>query len=159
LPRISFFEKEMLQANIFKRKLHITDMAKKRAARRERSPVKKATTAPVKSKKGKVAFVLMAISAVLLLVNGILLVIARKWLAAMLGTVGYSIPVASLLTYGIIWIVLGILLWVTTVRIRKENAKSEKWLLLALSIIVMISGRLESGVLALIAALLYLNEK
>ncbi len=145
----------MLQANIFKRKLPVTEMAKKRAAKKE----VKANVKQVKSKKGKVAFVLMAISVILLLINGALLILARNWFAAIFGGMGYNVSAASFLTYGIIWLVLAILMWVTTARIREKGIRSEKWLLIALSIITMFSGRLESGILALIAALLYLAEK
>lgn len=136
-------------------------MAKKRAGKMKRTFRKKETAIALgkKTGKGKAAFVLMAISVALLLINGSLLILARKWFAVIFGGMGYSISAASFLTYGIIWLVLAILMWVTTARIRKENIKSEKWLLLALSIITMISGRVESGILALIAALLYLTEK
>lgn len=150
----------MLQANIFKIKLPVINMAKKRAGKKERILGKKTTTIDVgKGRKGKVAFVLMAISVILLLINGSLLILARNWFAVIFSGMGYSVSASSFLTYGIIWLFLGILMWVTTARIRKENVKSEKWLLLALSIITIISGRIESGILALIATLLYLAEK
>jgi succinate-acetate transporter protein len=77
----------------------------------------------------------------------------------MLGSLGYTASVGSFLTYGIIWLVLAVLMWLTTVRIRKKQIASEKWLLLALSIITMFAGRIESGVLALIASILYLRQK
>lgn len=113
----------------------------------------------VKSRKGKVAFVLMVISVILLLINGSLLILGRNWFAAIFGGMGYSVSANSFITYGIIWIVLAVLMWVTTVRISKRQIASEKWLLLALSIITVFAGRLESGILALIAAIIYLTQK
>ncbi len=110
-------------------------------------------------KKGKAAFVLMAIAVILLLINGLLLILARNWIASMLESLGYTVSTGSFITYGIIWLVLAGLMWITTVRISKKQIASEKWLLFALAIITMFAGRVESGILALIAAVLYLRQK
>ena len=127
-------------------------MAKRKPAKQVKKEVKPKSTS-------KAAFVLMMIAVILLSINGLLLVLARNWLADIFAGLGYSVPVGSFITYGIIWLVLAVLMWVTTIRIRKKQAKSEKWLLLALSIITMFSGRLESGILALIASIIYLVKK
>lgn len=127
-------------------------MAKRKLAKTKKEEVKP-------KRKGKAAFVLMAISVILLLVNGSLLILGRNWLAAIFGEMGYSVSANSFITYGIIWLVLAVLMWVTTIRISKKAVKSEKWLLLALSIITLFAGRLESGILALIAAIIYLTQK
>ena len=126
-------------------------MAKRRIAKTKKEVKPK--------KKGKAAFVLMAIAVILLLINGLLLIFARDWLASMLASLGYTVSIASFITYGIIWLVLAALMWVTTIRIRNKGITSEKWLLLALAIITMFAGRLESGILALIASILYLRQK
>ncbi len=112
-----------------------------------------------KGSRSRAAFVLMVISVILLFINGSLMILARKGLASIFAELGYTISMSFFITYGIIWLALGILMWITTLRIGKKAVKSEEWLLLALSIVTMMAGRLESGILALIAAIIYLVKK
>ncbi|MFH0831264.1 MAG: hypothetical protein V1886_00120 [archaeon] len=126
-------------------------MAKKRA--------KKEVMAK-KARKSKVAFVFGFIGVLILLVNGLLVILMRNKLAEIILTyTGSMINTSALLTYGIVWLALSALIWTTLHRIEKLQLKSEKWLLLAFAVITMVSMRIESGVLVLISAIIYLAKK
>lgn len=126
-------------------------MAKKRA--------KKEVIAK-KARKSKAAFVFGFIGVLILLVNGLLVILMRNKLAEVILTyTGSMINASALLTYGIVWIALSALIWTTLHRVEKLQLKSEKWLLLAFSVITLIAGRVESGVLVLISAIIYLTKK
>jgi len=112
------------------------------------------------ARKSRAAFVLAFIAVVILLVNGLLVSFMSKKLSSLLALyTGNVINASAMLTYGIIWIVLAAFIWMTMHRIEKLQLKSEKWLLLALAVITFIAGRLESGVLVLISAIIYLRQK
>ena len=112
-------------------------------------------------KKSRAAFVLAFIAVAILLLNGLLVIFMRSKLASLLADyTGKVINAGTLLTYGIIWLALAVLVWITAQRIEKTQIKSEKWLLLALGVITIFpGGRVESGILVLISALLYLRQK
>jgi low temperature requirement protein LtrA len=63
-----------------------------------------------------------------------------------------------ILTYGIIWIILGVLVYTVNKSIIRSNDKSMKWFLLVLGIASLITGRLE-GILVIIASLVYIIKK
>lgn len=132
-------------------------MAKKRISRTVKAAALKETK---QVKKSNVPYVLAFIATAFLLVNGLTIALISKDFATLMGLVaGVSVDASSLVTTGIIWIVLGILIWITMHEIEKKNSSSQKWFLFVIGLIAMISGRLESGVLASIAGVLYLTRK
>ena len=112
------------------------------------------------AKKSRAAFVLAFIAVVILLVNGLLVSFMSKKLSSLIALyTGNVINASAMLTYGIIWIVLAAFIWMTMHRIEKLQLKSEKWLLLVFAVITFLAGRLESGILVLISAIIYLRQK
>ena len=127
-------------------------MAKR--ARRKEVKAKKS------EKRSRAAFVLAFIAVVILLVNGLLVSFMSKKLSSLIALyTGNVINASAMLTYGIIWIVLAAFIWMTMHRIEKLQLKSEKWLLLVFAVITFLAGRLESGILVLISAIIYLRQK
>ena len=77
-------------------------------------------------KRGRVAFVLAFIAVFLLLLNGLLVILMRAKLASLLVVyTGEVINASALLTYGIIWLALAVLIWITAQRIERTQIKSE----------------------------------
>lgn len=119
-------------------------------------------------KKGRAAFVLCSIAVFLLFFNGIVAVLLKDMLSDILKN-GYNIiksPI-SILTDGVIWVVLAALVWVTMYRTEKLDIKSEKWLLLSLGVISILSEFISgvgtfafiAGILVLAASIIYLRRK
>jgi len=126
-------------------------MAKKKLARKE---------VQVKGKKGAAAYVLLFIAVFFLYVNSIFAVLARKQISLLLEK-QYGLPASeiALVTYAVIWFTIGTIAWITNYKINKTENRNQKWMLFALSIITMTAGRVESGVVMLIASILYLRRK
>lgn len=121
-------------------------------------------------KRRKAPFVLSIISAVILAINAITVFAAYVYRDKILAFISSSASIGaidaesasllagmltsySLLIYAIVWLVLTVaMIWV----VRLAEMKRVKWhVLLILGILVCVSGRLESGILAIIAAALY----
>lgn len=71
-----------------------------------------------------------------------------------------SIPKVTqgfVLTYGIIWIILGILVFLMNKSALKSDDKAKKWFLLVLGVACLLTGRLE-GILVIISAALYFKR-
>jgi len=139
-------------------------MAKKIAKKIKLVKAKKEVKPVRQVKKSKAPFVLNIIAVCLLLINGLTMIFGREWMANMIvkyGNFNMGIEVLSsnFLTLGIIWLILGILIWVGTVRVQKGASRIEKWYLFALAIITLLSGRGESGILTLIGSIMYLKRK
>ncbi len=128
-------------------------MAKKKLARKE---------VKAKGKKGVAAYVLLFVAVFFLYVNSIFAVLARKQLSLLLEKL-YGIPSneieIALVTYAVIWFTIGTIAWITNYKIDKTGNRNQRWMLFVLSIITMIAGRVESGVVMLIASILYLRRK
>ena len=156
-------------------------MAKKRAKKKaiKKKPAKKKERILL-GKYNRAGFVLICISVILLLFNGIYYAIARNLIAQRFiegvqeakemieVTIVFPFTMAQiaslLLTLGIIWIVLAILLWITMCQIEITKRKTQKWFLLVVAIITLLSGLISplviiSGVLAIIASIIYLRKK
>jgi hypothetical protein len=137
--------------------------AKKQKTVASRTPAKVAAKKAIAAKpvkKRRAPFILNIIAAVLLLVNGILMTLANKWIATMVTTYGGTlIEAQTILSLGIVWLILGILTWVSTIRVENRGNTAEKWYLFALGVITLITGRIESGVLIIIGSIIYLNKK
>jgi len=157
-------------------------MAKKRAKKvKQIKQVKQARKQKILlGKYNRAGFVLICISVILLLFNGIYYAIARNLIAQRFiegvqeakemieATIVFPFTMAQiagfLLTLGIIWIVLAILLWITMCQIEITKRKTQKWFLLVVAIITLLSGLISplviiSGVLAIIASIIYLRKK
>jgi hypothetical protein len=112
-----------------------------------------------KEKRNKLAYVLVLIASVFLLINGLLAIAAKDLIVKIMQQSGITTSAASWVTYGIIWIVLAFLLFIGVKKIESTGIRSEKWLLLALSVITLFSGMWLAGILLLVAAIIYLREK
>jgi len=156
-------------------------MAKKRAKKKaiKKMPAKKKERILL-GQYSITGFVLICIAVILLLFNGIYYAIARNLIAQRFiecvqeakemieATIVFPFTMAQiagfLLTLGIIWIVLAILLWITMCQIEITKRKTQKWFLLVVAIITLLSGLISplviiSGVLAIIASIIYLRKK
>lgn len=120
---------------------------------------KKRKEAKIRPKKYRFASVLFYISIIILFGISILTVLLRKDISLSLPQYGMASSEIALVTYAVIWFVLGILAWITKYKIERLNHKNQKWVLFALSIIIIASGRLESGVIMLISSVIYLRKK
>jgi uncharacterized membrane protein SirB2 len=112
-------------------------------------------------KKGNVktsqfANVLVIISEVLLILFGLIaIVFQHKIFEAIKGIQGLTENL--LLTYGIVWIILAVLIHFVNKSIRKNNDKATKWFLFVLGLVAFGVGRLE-GILTIIASITYLTK-
>lgn len=126
-------------------------MAKKRLARKE---------VKAKGKKGVAAYIVLFVAVLFLYVNSLFAVLARKQISLLLEK-QYGIPSSeiALVTYAVIWFTIGTIAWITNYKIDKTGNRNQKWMLFVLSIITMIAGRIEAGIIMLIASILYLRRK
>ena len=112
-----------------------------------------------KAKKSKVAYVLLFVAVLFLFVNSVFALLARKQISIILEQYGIISSELALVTYALIWLIIGTLAWTTNYKIDKTNNRNHKWMLFILSIITMIAGRIEAGIIMLIASILYLRQK
>lgn len=112
-----------------------------------------------KVKKNKVAYVLLFVAVLFLFINSVFALLARKQISIMLEQYGIISSELALVTYALIWLIIGILAWMTNYKIDKTNNRNQKWMLFILSIITMIAGRIEAGIIMLVSAILYLRQK
>jgi hypothetical protein len=111
-----------------------------------------------KPKTSLAAHILALIAAVILLVNGILMIVLQNWIIETMKTVGLSADKTLLLTLGIIWAILALIVGVATFRIRATASREWSWFLFVLAAITLLSGRIESGILALLSSIIYIAK-
>ncbi|MBI5148581.1 hypothetical protein HZA33_02790 [Candidatus Pacearchaeota archaeon] len=137
-------------------------MAKNIAKKRKVTQVKTRSFRTLETKeaapKTKAPYILGFLATFFLLVNGLTVIILRKELSALFGFAGFTVEASKLLTFGVIWIVLGIITWVTLHQIEAKHSRSEMWFMFIIGLICMLLGRLEAGILTTIAAVLYLSK-
>lgn len=122
-------------------------------------PKTKAKKGVEKVKKSKVAYVLLFVAVFFLFINSVFALLARKQISIMLEQYGVISSELALVTYALIWLIIGTLAWTTNYKIDKTDNRNQKWMLFILSIITMIAGRIEAGIIMLIASILYLRQK
>ena len=130
-------------------------MAKKRKIMRARRPK---TMAPA------AANVIVIITIALLILNGILAIVLSDWIIQQIEAAALTVTISksALLTYGITWLIISVLACITNNKIRanfKANQLEDQswmWFLLVISVVTVFLGRLESGILLMIASLMYL---
>jgi len=132
-------------------------MAKKRRVKRK---------VEIEMKPSKTANALAITAIIFLTLNGILAISLSKWIIQEIQKqlTGVTLNQAALITYGIVWLILAFLVLITNNKI-KMNIKQKNlddmswmWFLLVVSIVVIFTGRLESGILLLIASIIYLSK-
>jgi len=118
----------------------------------------------------KKAYILIVISSVILFLQGILntsILFLRNAVVLELEKQGIAIPVdiQSTITtwgfFGIAWIIISILMFLSNMKIRKTANKSWIWFLFILSLLTLLSGAgiYITGILALVGSAMYLAEK
>ena len=118
----------------------------------------------------KKASILIIISSVLLFLQGILntsILFLRNSVILTLEKEGIAIPanIQSTITiwgfFGIAWIIMSILMFLSNMKIKKTSYKSWIWFLFVLSLLTLLSGAgmYVTGILALVGSAMYLAEK
>jgi len=121
-------------------------------------------------KPSKAAFILVLISSILLFLQGILhtsLLFFRNSIILELERQAIEIPAdiqATITTwgfFGVAWIIVSILIFLSNFKIKKTADKSWMWFLFTLSLLVLLSGAgmYITGILALVGSVMYLAEK
>jgi len=105
----------------------------------------------------KTADILSTIASALLVLFGLFAAILKNDIYEDIKNIP-GITESLLLTYGIIWIILGLIIFIVNSSVKKTGSKAMKWLLLVLGFAALTSGRLE-GILAMAAALIYIIRK
>jgi uncharacterized protein YjeT (DUF2065 family) len=105
----------------------------------------------------KTANILVIIACIILVLFGILAVLFSNKIDEAVKNIP-ALTANFVLTYGIIWIILGILIFTVNKSIIKSNDKAMKWFLLVLGLASLFTGRPE-GILIIIASLMYLLKK
>jgi len=131
-------------------------MAKKRK-------IKRARMKKIKPSNG--AHVLVIIALVILVLNGIISTFFTDWLINMAeSSLGVTVNKSAVITYGITWFLLAIFALIANNKIR-ENFKAKQledqswiWFLLVISIVTIFIGRIDSGILLMIASIVYLAK-
>ena len=147
-------------------------MAKKRKAKakisRSKSKSIKAITMkkPMKAmpvrrgkRRSKAAYVISIIAIVLLVINGIVSLAAHKQIVRGLIDIGMDSSASLIVTYGIVWLILALLIWVTIYEIEKKGSTASKWFLLVLGIITLFSGRAIEAILIIVASVIYIKRR
>ena len=120
---------------------------------------KKVARSKMKSKKldfSKVASALVYISLFFLTINAIIIIFMRDTVLESLSNAGITATASALAFMGLLWLMLAFFAWSLNRNIKEKMKRSSMWELLILSVITLISGRFESGILILIASVIYL---
>jgi len=93
-----------------------------------------------------------------LVVNSIALIFMRNQVIQALGDAGISVTQSGLALLGLLWLLIAFFAWSInrTIKEKEGKAKVSMWELFVLAIVCILSGRIESGVLLLIASIIYL---
>lgn len=136
-------------------------MAKKRIKRSVRKPmrVKKVQKKVVRAKfmpYSKTANVLSIISVFILIINSFALIFFKDTILNTLSEMGTALSSSYLALIGLIWLLIAFFAWSINRTIKEKQSKVAMWELFILSIVAFMSGRVESGVLLMIASIIYL---
>jgi len=104
----------------------------------------------------KTANVLVIAAIALLLINSIMLVLLREQVMQEINASGVQVTPSSLALMGLMWLIIAFFSWSLNRTIKEKESRIAMWELFILSFVALLSGRLESGVLLLIASVIYL---
>ena len=104
----------------------------------------------------KTANVLVMLAVCLLIINSIALIFLKDTVIKALSSAGTAISSSSLALMGLMWLLIAFFAWSINRTIKEKQSKISMWELFILSIVALLSGRLESGLLLLIASIVYL---
>jgi len=129
-------------------------MAKRRGKRtvRRSARVSKARFMPY----SKTANFLAILAIILLVLNAITLVFLKDMVLKALSAAGMPITTSSLALMGLMWLLVAFFAWSINRTVKEKQSRVAMWELFILSIVAMLSGRLESGALLMIASIVYL---
>lgn len=128
-------------------------MAKKRAAKKVAKAMPKK---PKFLKYSKTANMLVYISIFFLVLNSVLLIFLKGEVLTALKSTGIEATPSSLALLGLIWLLMAFFSWSINRTIKEKQNKTSMWELFIISFIVFFSGRMEAGILMLIASIIYL---
>ena len=131
--------------------------------------IKKSTRKPMRVKKAqkkvanvkfmpysKTANVLSMISIFILIINSFALIFFKDTILNTLSEMGTVLSSSYLALIGLIWLLIAFFAWSINRTIKEKQSKVAMWELFILSIVALLSGRIESGVLLMIASIIYL---
>lgn len=104
----------------------------------------------------KTANFLTILAIILLVVNAITLIFLKDMVLKALSDAGMPIATSSLALMGLMWLLVAFFAWSINRTIKEKQSNVAMWELFILSIVAMLSGRLESGALLMIASIVYL---
>lgn len=104
----------------------------------------------------RAANVLALLAVLFLVLNSISLIFLKDTVIRALKDTGVVISQSELALLGLLWILMAFFAWSINRTVKEKQSKVSMWELFILSIICILSGRLESGVLLLIASVIYL---
>ena len=120
--------------------------------------------------ESKAAFVLLLIAEIILFLNAFIMIFFRGWLISVLSAVNgqqmvlwgktltFIVPTSwQLLQMGFTMMMLGLFTIYSYYRITEGN-KTWVWFLLIIGIFILLVGRLDTGILMIIASLLYFGK-
>jgi hypothetical protein len=120
--------------------------------------------------ESKAAFVLLLIAEIILFVNAFIMIFLKDWLISVLSTVNgqqmvllgktltFIVPTSwQLLQMGFTMMMLGLFTIYSYYRITEGN-KTWVWFLLIIGIFILLVGRLDTGILMIIASLIYFGK-
>ena len=136
-------------------------MAKKRmkkAARKSRNvkSVQKNVSKVKFMPYSKTANVFVLIAICLLIINAVTLIFLKDTVIKALGDAGTVISSSQLALMGLVWLLVAFFAWSINRTIKEKQSKVSMWELFIISIVALLSGRIESGVLLMIASIIYL---
>jgi len=106
----------------------------------------------------RVANMLVNISLFLLVLNAMIVILFKDSVLEALKQTGVEATASSLVLLGILWLMISFFAWSINKSIKEIRGRPQMWELLILSVITFFSGRMESGVLLLIASIVYLAK-
>jgi len=104
----------------------------------------------------RVANILVGLAIAILAVNAIAMIFLKDQVLQALKDAGFAISQSSLALMGLMWVLIALFAWSINRTIKEKPNKTSMWELFILSIVCIFSGRLESGILILIASVIYL---
>jgi|GEM_PF-6162068 len=103
-----------------------------------------------------IADVLVIIGLVFVGLNALLVFIFMNTILESLAVAGITMGSGALIALAVIWIFIGLLVFLTNSAIKRSLSRRQMWGLLILSILLGLFGRVESGILVFIASIIYL---
>ena len=104
----------------------------------------------------RAANVFSLVAICLLIINAITLIFLKDVVMKALNDAGTAISSSQLALMGLMWILIAFFAWSINRTIKEKQSKVAMWELFILSIVTLLTGRIESGLLLLVASVIYL---